>query len=110
MKELDNQIGPVNRDRRKPLIALYRTGRFRWDVYKRQDFEFMSKQLEYLEKQDSSWRKEYQEWLAKTKRKNDNDTHRFEFLIYCKEKERKKQQSQLLVLPIASNRGSNGCD
>jgi hypothetical protein len=112
MKELDNQIGPIKRDRRKPLIALKRTGRFRWAAYTRRDFEFIRKELEYLEKEDNlDWRQEYQKWLMKTKRKIDNDSNRMSYMLYLRQKmEKEKKGNQVIAFPVASNQGNRGCD
>ncbi len=109
MKELDNQIGPKKRYRRKPLIELIRTGRFRFDAYTRRDFEFIKKQLENLEKGDNLWRQEYQEWLVKTKRKIDNDSNRMSYMFYRRQIEKEKKNGQLIPFSMASNQGTQ-CD
>jgi hypothetical protein len=100
MKELDNQIGSVKRYRRKPLIALYRTNRFKWGTLTRKDFEIIGKYIEKV-KQDKLWDDDYQKWLLKTKRKIDNDTNRITYLIYSRKLEKESQKGQLLVFPGA---------
>lgn len=110
MKELDNQIGPVKRRRRRPLIELKRTGRFRWDAYTRRDFEFIRKHLEYLKKEDPLWCEGYQKWLLKTKRIIDNDSNRMTYMLHLREIEKEKKGGQLVGFPMASVIGSSGCD
>lgn len=110
MKELDNQIGPIKRYRRKPLRALFNTGRFQWGAYTRKDFEAMKNYLDKFKEQNSSWNDDYQEWLLKTKRNIDNDSNRMIFMLYLREKEKKEQKGKLLVLPMASNQGNHRCD
>lgn len=81
MKELDNQLGPVKRPRRKSLTELYKTGRFRWGISTRHDFEVIKNEMEYLENENNIRHEDYKQWLS-SYRLIDNNSNRIRYMIF----------------------------
>jgi hypothetical protein len=89
MKELDNRIGPVKRERRRSLIALHETGRFGCDCFLREYFEDMRDKLGELENKDPNFsRTAYVNWLNQANL-SDTQNNRIKFLIWFSTQERR---------------------
>jgi hypothetical protein len=87
MKELDNRIGPIKRNRRKSMQALVDTGHFGFDLLLREFFEDMRKKTLELERQDKEFNRfKYAEWL-RNYRLDDNAANRFKFLAFVSAKD-----------------------
>lgn len=90
MKELDNQIGPVKRPRRRSMDALVKTKRFGCDLFLEDYFRDMRQGTAALENEDKTFnRKLYLEWITKL-RLPDTLQNRFKFLAFVSANEKKK--------------------
>lgn len=67
MKHRDNQIGPVVRLPRQSIMALVRTGRFRFLYHTREDFAAWHEQAVKLGSLQGSTMTEFREWLVRNK-------------------------------------------
>lgn len=89
MKDLDNRIGPIKRERRKSMAALNETRRFGADLFFREYFEDMQRKLGELQAKDPNFsRTEYLKWLAKLEYQ-DTQNNRIKFLIWYSRREKK---------------------
>jgi hypothetical protein len=82
MKELDNQVAPVKRKRRRSMDALVATGRFQIDLFGLEYFQEMREKTRDLEKGDAEFnRRTYAAWLTKCQLP-DIPTNRLRFLEF----------------------------
>jgi hypothetical protein len=80
MKNLDNHIGPVKRRIRKSWTCLHDTGRFHAEVFGREWFLDLRRNLPRLEMETGMSIPDYQEWLKTTRRNIDNLSNRFAYM------------------------------
>jgi len=86
MKELDNKVGPKQRDRRKSMEALVNTRHFGCDLLMREYFKEMREKTRELEKGDKEFnRHSYLQWLIGN-RLPDTMSNRFRFLAIVNSK------------------------
>jgi hypothetical protein len=87
MKALDNRIGPVKRVPRKSWLCLSDTKRFHMEVYTREWFLDLKKNLPKLEMETGMSMLAYAQWLKDTKRKIDNISNRFAYMKHVIERD-----------------------
>lgn len=93
MKELDNRIGPVQRQRRKSMLALIEQERFGCDCFLRNFFEDMRSKLSEMQKADPTFTEQaYGKWLAKFD-KRDTPRNRLHFFVWFLEDEQRKRRA-----------------
>lgn len=87
MKALDNQIGPVKREPRKPWMALFNTGRFHIDALMDGWFEDLKRKMPALEEEHGMQKERYLAWLTE-KRLPHNVTNMYRYVEWLERQDR----------------------
>jgi hypothetical protein len=89
MKTLDNQIGPVKREPRKPWKALFNTGRFHIDALMDGWFEDLQRKMPALEEEHGMQKERYLAWLTE-KRIPHNVTNMYRYVEWLERQDRRE--------------------
>lgn len=89
MKELDRELAPIKRDRRKSLYTLVETNHFGIDIYSEEYFQDYRRKFEALEETAGMSRIEYAAWLVKYSQ-TDTPRNRIRFFAWKEQQDAKK--------------------